>query len=79
MTSANTPELVAQVIASWPTLRKMADALGHRNVSTIHTWKVKGRIPAWRRSEILAAAARDGVNLPDWFVADDEPVSEAAA
>jgi hypothetical protein len=66
------------VIEAFGGLTKTARALGHRNVTTVQWWKKSGRIPAWRRPEIRAAAKRAGLLLPASLL-DDVPSTEAAA
>lgn len=64
-----------RVIAAFGGLSKMARALGHKHVTTVHAWQKAGRIPDWRWHEIRAAATRANVNLPK----DCPKVVEAAA
>lgn len=58
------PSLADQVIAAFGGTTATARALGHRQITTVHTWKRKGAIPLWRHAEIRAAAARLNVQLP---------------
>lgn len=50
----------ADLIDAFGGLTHMANSLGHENPSTVQHWKVKGRIPHWRKAEVLAAAAGRG-------------------
>lgn len=59
------PSLPAQVIAAFGTLEKTSEALRRVPVSTIHGWKRKGRIPPWRYPQIVEAARREGIQLPE--------------
>lgn len=54
----------------------MARALEHRHVTTIIAWRNAGRVPRWRRPEIIAAAQRLGIELPPAFLV--EPIAEPA-
>ena len=70
------------VIGKFGGIRKMAAALGHKNPSTVQGWKERGFIPPRRYDEVIAAAARESIDLcPADFVipppAADPP--EAAA
>lgn len=64
--------LAEKVITSFGGVSALAKALGHKNVTTVDGWKRSGRIPEWRRHEIIEAAKRDQVSLP-------EPFSDRAA
>lgn len=55
------------IIKAFKTVSKLAEALGHKNVSTVHHWKQSGKIPHWRIHEIREAAKRENVTLPDDF------------
>jgi hypothetical protein len=71
--SPNTPSSeIESVIACFGGMSALSRALGHKNPTTVQGWKLSGRIPAWRRSEIVTAAQRLGVILPDSFVATTE-------
>jgi hypothetical protein len=50
-------------------------------ISTVHSWKLKGRIPHWRRQQIEDAARRREIDPdPAWFAeAPTAAPSEAAA
>lgn len=37
-------------------------------ISTVDSWKRKGRIPPWRRPAIIAAARGASVDLPEAFL-----------
>lgn len=57
----------------------LARALGHKHVTTVQHWLIRGYIPMWRRQEILAAAQEAGVDLtPEDFVRDlnSQPAAE---
>jgi len=56
-----------EIINAFGGVSKLAKALGHRNVTTVDGWKRSGRIPEWRRREIVEAADRESVTLPDSF------------
>ena len=66
------------IINEFGGLTKMARALGHKYVTTVQGWRDSGRIPPWRRLEIAAAAAREGVKLPPGFSERGETVSRVA-
>ena len=73
-------EIAADVIAAFNGLSNMARALGHKSVTTIDGWRrSKNGIPRWRRPEVIAAAAREGVDLPKKFVETAPPLSDAPA
>jgi hypothetical protein len=57
----------SEIINAFGGVSKLAKALGHANVTTVDGWKRKGRIPHWRRLEIVDAAKREGVELPQSF------------
>jgi hypothetical protein len=65
------PNLTDQVINAFGSVTALAKALGHKNVTTVHSWKQTGRSPHWRRDKIIAAAAREKVDLPEAFLAED--------
>lgn len=58
----------AEIIEAFGSVSKLAKALGHKNVTTVDSWKRKGRIPDWRKREIIDAAEREGIQLPAKFV-----------
>lgn len=60
--------IAEQVIEAFGGLTKTSRALGGTPLSTIDSWRKSGRIPAWRRAEIIAAAEREGVVLPIKFL-----------
>lgn len=60
-----------EIINAFGSVSKLAKALGHKNVTTVDGWKRNGRIPDWRRSEIIAAAERENVDLPASFKSDE--------
>lgn len=60
----------ADIINAFGSVSKLAKALGHKNVTTVDGWKRNGRIPGWRKAEIIAAANREGVDLPDGFTTE---------
>lgn len=51
------------IIQRFGGLTAMSKALGHKNVSTVQGWKVRGVIPARRQSEVLQAARAAGIDL----------------
>ena len=55
------------IIEAFGGLTKTANALGHRNVTTVQYWQERDAVPGWRVHEIKEAAARVGVTLPDEF------------
>lgn len=56
---------IETLIAEFGGLTKMARALGHKHVTTVQGWRKSGRIPHWRYHEILSAAEREGVSIPN--------------
>jgi hypothetical protein len=56
-----------EIINAFGSVSKLAKALGHENVTTVDGWKRNGNIPKWRHEEIIRAAERENVELPDWF------------
>lgn len=53
-----------KIIQAFGGLSAMSRALGHKHVTTVHGWKVRGRIPSWRWPEIREAAEAQGIELP---------------
>lgn len=66
--SETSSSVAGEVIAAFGGLSAAARALGHKHVSTVQGWQESGRIPSWRRKEILEAAAKAKVDLPEQFV-----------
>lgn len=75
---AEPKNLAETVIAAFGGVSKTARACGHKSVTTVDGWKRAGRIPHWRRPELIDAAAREGVTLPTEFL-DASTQDEAAA
>jgi hypothetical protein len=47
-------------------------------ISTVHSWKLKGRIPHWRRAQVEEAARRRDIRPdPAWFAqsSDEAPTA----
>lgn len=61
--------IIEKIIVAFGGLTATGRALGHKNPTTVQGWKDAGRIPHWRHAEIIAAANREGVTLPDEFTA----------
>jgi hypothetical protein len=59
--------IAAAVIAKFGGLKKASKAIG-APPSTIQSWREAGRIPRWRRAEVIAAAEREKIDLPDEFL-----------
>ena len=53
----------------------VARALGEP-VTTVHAWKVKGRLPRWRRPALLELAREKGVDASDEDL-DSQPAEAA--
>ena len=70
------PTLVDRVIEAFGGLTATARALGHTNVTTVHSWKTSWRLPHWRQHEIRSAATRLSVTLPNDFPPDAAPASQ---
>lgn len=64
--------LTETIIGLFGGINAMARALGHRNASTVQGWKESGRIPRWRRLEVIAAAQRQGIALPQEYLRGSE-------
>lgn len=68
-------QIVEGIIAEFGNTALLARAAGITWPSVVQYWKVAGRIPAWRRAEVAAAAHKsDGVKLTkqQWeYLADD--------
>ena len=62
-----TPIRVNIILSAFGGIRPMATILGHKNVTTIRSWREAKRIPIWREDQIIAAAQREGIRLPKWF------------
>lgn len=56
-----------EVIKAFGGLTKAHDATGVP-ISTIQGWQKTGRIPRWRRAEIIASAERLEIELPEAFL-----------
>lgn len=78
MAMAEQPNIAELVIQAFGGLTKTSEACGHRHVTTVDGWRRSGRIPSWRRPELIAAADRLGVTLPDEFLRPAIAASEAA-
>lgn len=74
MERANIPRAIA---AAFGGIVQFADACRHRSHGTVYGWIKSGRIPDWRRHEIIDAARRNKVTLPSEFIAGT--VSEGCA
>lgn len=61
--------LTDQVISAFGSVTELANSLGHPNVTTVHGWKRKQKIPHWRDHEIIEAAKRLNKKLPEEFLA----------
>jgi hypothetical protein len=57
-----------EVIDAFGGLTKMARVLNHKHVTTIDGWRRSGTIPPWRYNEILTAAVRAEIALPESFL-----------
>ena len=62
-----TSNLPQRIIDAFGGLTEMSRKLNGVPITTIQSWRDKGRIPHWRRREISEAAAREGVSLPREF------------
>lgn len=74
---------MASVFQKFGGIRPMAAKIGEP-VSTVNSWHTKGRIPKWRHDSILAAAARENIDLAEGeltTIAPDDPdqLQDAAA
>lgn len=67
---------VETVIRKFGGLSPLARALGHRNVTTVQGWRVRGSIPAAQQARVLSVARGLGIQLSpsDFF---DLPSSDA--
>lgn len=63
--------IAERVIQAFGGQSKTSRALGGTPVSTVDGWRRSGRIPHWRRAEIIAAAERHGVKLPIEFLTSE--------
>ena len=63
--------LANRVIAAFGGLRKTAKATGWP-MSTVQGWRRSRTIPEWRRDGLIAAAEREGIDLPDEFLAEQQ-------
>jgi hypothetical protein len=61
------PNPAEVIVEAFGGLTKMGAALGGCPVTTIHSWVRNGRIPSWRRRDIIEAAKRSGITLPAEF------------
>jgi hypothetical protein len=53
---------LAKAVKAYGTFTALAKRL-NLTLSTVHGWKLRKRIPAWRRREMLAAAKEDGHDI----------------
>lgn len=60
--------IAADVIAKFGGLEKASEAIGAPK-STVQSWRKAGRIPSWRKPQVIAAADRIGVALPSKYTA----------
>lgn len=67
---------VERLIDAFHGLRPLQRALGEKHASLIQGWKEGGRIPHYRKEQVLAAADRCGVKLPDALIAQLFPDQE---
>lgn len=51
------------VIQRFGGISKMADAMGHKYVTTVAAWKKRRLIPAHQHAAVMAAALKAGINL----------------
>ncbi len=61
------PNLADAVVRAFGGLTPAARAIG-APISTVDGWRRSGRIPLWRRNQIIAAAEREKVSLPTNFL-----------
>lgn len=60
-----------RIIGVFGGLTKLANALGHKNVTTVQGWKARGFVPARQQPLVLEAARKAGVLLaPEDFFED---------
>ena len=66
------PNQAVRVIMKFGGKAKLADALGHKNYSTVQGWEKSGYIRPKHHNEILTAAQRMGVHLTleDFIIVD---------
>jgi hypothetical protein len=64
-----------RIIGLFGGISALARALGHRHITTVQGWKIRGRVPADQVPEIIAAADRAGIALThsDFFVMPTTP------
>ena len=72
------PNVARLVVDAFGGLTKLGHALGGCAPSTIHFWVKTGKIPAWRKRDIVEAAKRAKVELPSVYADPLRSVSEAA-
>ena len=53
---------VSDLIDKWPSMQALADDLGHRNASTVSSWKIRGSIHHRNWPSIIAAAKKRGIS-----------------
>jgi hypothetical protein len=56
---------VKKIIAKFGGPTQMARTLGHKHVTTITSWRNRGKIPYWRIHEIQIAAKKNGIDISD--------------
>lgn len=67
------------VIGKFPSAGALAKALG-LPATTVHSWKVRGVIPARQQPAVLEVARKSGIDLtPDDFFPREEGASTEAA
>lgn len=62
-----TPARVQSLVSKFGGIKAMAEALGHKHVTTVRWWVEKGRIPWYQQGNIATAAAKKAIPLPKWF------------
>lgn len=58
---------VDSLVSKFGGIPKMAEALGHKHVTTVRWWIKKGYVPRFQEANIMLAAQREGIKLPRWF------------
>lgn len=59
--------IATRVVDAFGGLTKASRATGIP-ISTIDSWRDSGKIPSWRRPALIAAAEREGLDLPNEFL-----------
>jgi hypothetical protein len=71
-------ENIANIIAAFGGVTKAAAAIGVP-ITTLHSWKTRGKVPSWRHDAVMKAARNRGIKLDRAVLdANVHPIARAA-